>query len=545
MALELADFTKLFKRRVNGVAPKNGISKPQPQQQFTGYGQYRTLFTQSWNGEKNLGEIGPIKELSPDYEALRLRSWQSYLESEITQTVLNKFSTWVVGKGLKLQCEPVDEVLISEGIKELDSEKFCDAVETRFQLFTKSKTSDYSGMRNLKYLAKKAFINAKVGGDVLVILRYEKEMMNVQLVDGSHIISPLYGNEFFPQVLANGNRIVNGIELSPSNEHIAYYVRKPGMAFETTRVPCKGEQSGLTMAFLVYGMDYRIDNVRGIPLISVVLETLKKLERYKEATVGSAEERQKIVLQIVHELGGTGESPLTKQLAIAHDMDASLNEQLPTTIEGNQLADRVAASTNKQTYNLPNGAEMKQVESKNELYFKDFYGVNIDLVCSALCIPPEVAMSKYNSNFSASRAALKDWEHTLSVIRDDFASQFYQPIFDFWLEIEILKNKITAPGYILARAQNNYMVLEAYRNTRWVGAPVPHIDPLKEVMAERLKLGDTGASLPLTTVEAATETLNGGDSDSNMEQYAEELENSKKLKIIPIAPPIAPKPATA
>jgi hypothetical protein len=41
----------------------------------------------------------------------------------------------------------------------------------------------------------------------------------------------------------------------------------------------------------------------------------------------------------------------------------------------------------------------------------------------------------------------------------------------------------------------------------------------------------TGDSLPMTTLEAATEALNSGDSNSNMEQYANELNKSKALKI--------------
>ncbi len=48
-----------------------------------------------------------------------------------------------------------------------------------------------------------------------------------------------------------------------------------------------------------------------------------------------------------------------------------------------------------------------------------------------------------------------------------------------------------------------------------------------------MKLGITAESIPLTTVEAATEILNGGDSEHNMNQYAEELEDSKALGLKP------------
>jgi hypothetical protein len=53
-----------------------------------GGGTYRTLFTHTFNGEKDDGEIGPIKIYKIDYDAVRYRSWQAYLESEICQMVI-------------------------------------------------------------------------------------------------------------------------------------------------------------------------------------------------------------------------------------------------------------------------------------------------------------------------------------------------------------------------------------------------------------------------------------------------------------------------
>lgn len=485
-------------------------------------------FSISYNGEKNLGELGPIKEYWMDYDALRARSWQSYIESEITLTILGRYAKWVIGSGLKLQAEPVVSVLRSEKI-EIDSQDFSEVVESRFSVFSKSRESDYSRMRNLHKIAKRAFINAIVGGDVLVVQRFIKGQLSTQLIDGCHVCSPMFGADYLGYQLPNGNQIKHGIEISPSGEHIAYWVKDKNYKWE--RIPAKAKGSDMTMAFMVYGLEYRLDNCRGIPLFAVVLETLKKLERYKEATVGSAEERQKIALFFEHSRDSTGENPLGP-LAKALNADADDNDDLPIDEQGRQLANTVAATTNKQAFNMPIGSTVKSVDSRNELYFKDFYTVNFNIVCACVGIPPEVASSKYDSNFSSSRAALKDWEHTLRVERNDFSQQFYQRIYENWLEIEILKNKVSAPGYLSARVQNNTMALGAYRNTRWVGDSVPHIDPEKEVNAERLKLGQSAANMPLTTLEAATEALSGGDSDSNMEQFSSELQEAKKLKII-------------
>lgn len=495
----------------------------------TGGYQYQFLFSTMYNGEKNLGEIGPIKSYLPDYNALRARSWQSYLENELTITILSKFNRWIVGAGLKLQAEPNKAVLEGEKIK-LDPQSFSEVVESRFAVWAQSKISSYNRMVNLHRIAKTAFTNKTVGGDVLVILRVENGNLNVQLVDGFHVQSPQFGNEVFPQMLSNGNKIINGIESNPRGEVVAYHVCKDVGQFE--RISAKNSQ-GFTTAYIVYGNEYRIDNNRGMPLISVVLETLKKLDRYKEATVGSAEERQKIVYQIVHKEYSSEEDPRVREMAKISQLITGNNtdDDVPMDEEGRLLATTVAATTNKETYNLPRGAEMKALESKNELYFEPFYRVNTEGICAALNMPPNVAMSKYNDSFSASRAATKDWEHTITTERKDYSDQFYAPIYALWLHLEVLKNKVQAPGYLEAFATGNEMVLGAYRNARFTGPMFPHIDPLKEVNAERAKLGTAGAHIPLTTVEAATEALNGGDSDRNLEQFSAEMKEAERLDI--------------
>lgn len=495
-----------------------------------GSGRYTYLGGYSYNGEKNLGEMGPVKGYNVDYSTLRQRSWDLYLDSEIAQTVINKYVAWVIGKGLKLQAEPEQNILKQEGIT-IDKESWSRLIEARWAVWANSKQSDYSSNNSLNDLESEAFKTAIVGGDVLVIVRYIDNTVKIQLIDGEHVVTPPgQGSEIHPNPLANGNKIYYGVEISPSGEHVAYHIRKPGITIETERIQAKGK-SGRTYAFMFYGRKYRIDSVRGLPLLASVMETSKKLERYKEATVGSAEERQKIAYTIEHEHFSTGENPLLNQTVKAYDLSRSTQGDYPTDDQLEALADKIAATTQKQTYNMPKGAKMVAVESKNELYFKDFYLVNVDIICAACEIPPNVAMSKYDSNFSASRAALKDWENTLNVKRSLFSRQFMHPIYSLFLDTEVMKNKIDSPGYTTALAERNYMLLEAYRTTRFIGAAVPHIDPVKEVTAERLKLGKAAEHVPLTTVEKSTEMINGGDSESNIEQFSNELKKTESLGI--------------
>lgn len=497
-----------------------------------GGGYSRSMFTVSFNGEKNLGEAGPILDYKLDYEGMRLRSWQSLLESEVAQTVIGRYCTWMIGKGLKLTSEPAKYILESEGV-EVDTLDFSKAVEQRFNLYKSSNNSDYTSMRNLDAIAETAFKNSIVGGDVLVFFNYDGKNVSTGLIDGCHVMSPGYGTEDFPEQLENGNEIKNGIEVDKNGKHVRYFVRNRDFTFTT--INAYGKNSGLKVAFLVKGSDFRLDNIRGLPTLAPVIEKLKKMERYDSATLSSAEEMAKVAYQIVHKNNSTGESPLQRQLTTAHSYGNRANGDLPADSNGKPLSDKIAASTNKQVFNMPVDSELKSLDiGKNELYYKDYYITNIIAVSAALGIPYQVAMSLYEGNFSASRAALKDWENTLEVGRKKFSDAFYQHVFNFWLEVQILQNKIKAPEYINSRLNGNMYIVEAYRKCRFVGSPVPHIDPLKEVNAIRASLGDTGKDLPLMTLEAATERLNGSESHDNLQQYAKELEESKEKGIVSV-----------
>lgn len=474
------------------------------------YGYARTnsqIVYQPFDGEKNAGELGIIREYYPDYYNMAARSWQAYMESEIAQIVINNYLMYVIGDGLKLQAQINSDVLIQEGYNNLNA-SFNSDVESRFKVYSNSKKSDFKEQKNLHFLAKIALKHAKVGGDCLVILRNEGEFVNVQIIDGQHISTPFGTN--------SENIIRHGIELDNKGKHKAYYVQTDSLSWQ--RVEAYGNETGRLQAFLIYGSEYRVDNMRGLPILSCVLETISKIDRYKEATVGSAEERQKIAYYIYHGVNSTGENPLLNaKESLGKSTDNKDTDELLK-----KAKQAIAMTVNKQAINMTNDSDLRMLESKNELYFKDFYDTNFIYLCAALMIPPEVALNKYDSNYSASRAAIKSWENRIKIERHDIGFNYYQNIYNVWLELQVLGNKINAPGYIKALLGSNNMAVEAYQSARWVGRNLPHIDPLKEVMAVRKALGDE--TTPLTTYEFASEFLNFGDWETIIEQVKKERE---------------------
>jgi hypothetical protein len=179
---------------------------------------------------------------------------------------------------------------------------------------------------------------------------------------------------------------------------------------------------------------------------------------------------------------------------------------------------------------MPVGSTLKRNNFNVALGFGEFFGVNTEIFYATIGLPAEVAMEKFGGSYSGSRAALKSWEYTMVTARvNQMKKYYYQPIYNYWLDINVLQNNVNAPQYLKALQANDLMTLAAYRNSRFIGATVPHIDPVKEVLAERKKLGKSYDNYPLTTGEQATENLNTGDYDQIIKKAEDEKNISKSF----------------
>lgn len=548
--MEIKIFGKTIFESKKSEAPQPEAISTQGVSYSGGSGWANSVFAMPFDGEKDLGEMGQIKRYILDHNRLRYRAWQLYLESDVCQALLKRSATWVVGNGLDLESEPILPVLKMEGIT-LDAEKFNETVEAAFKVYAKTPNlCDYEGKRSLHEIMYEMDINKDAGGDVLLVLRLVNGVPKVKIIDGANVATPLGFGSMNGLDVVNpntGNIVRHGIELGKKGEHIAYWVKRNTLAVnyaDYERIPARMNKYPYSeMARLVYGEKYRLENVRGIPLITAVMETAAKMGRYREATLGSAEEKAKIAFSIEHEAFSTGENPVIDSLTQASGFYPA---DLPTDSMGNELANKVAATTNKTAFNMPRGASIKTIDVGNqELNFKDFYTTNFDIVCAVAGYPPEVIMSKYDSNYSASRAAIKDFEHTLSVKRGRLSQQSYQIIYNFWLDVQVLSGKIDAPGYLDALTTRNDVALSAYRNATWCGDSVPHIDPLKEVMAIRAMLGEDSANYPLITMEDAVQMLpRGGDFNAVLQQYSKEIEKGNAAGIEKVPPKGMPQQQT-
>lgn len=491
----------------------------------------RNIVPINFDGEKTPYELGTPKDLHLDYYALRARSWQAYIESDVVQNAIKKYCLWIVGPGLKLQSQPNEFILEKNGIN-IKNGDFVNDVENQFRLFANSRHSTYSGMQNFHSIAAEALKNALLAGDVLCINRFNGTNVTIDLVDGHNIQTPL-DSKLLEAAEKRDNRIIDGVEIDKKGTHVAFYIRTN--TFEHQKILAKGSKTGRLNAWLFYGLKHKIEDVRGMSLLTAVLETAAKMDRYKDATIGAAEENAKIPYIIEHNQFSDGENPMLAQVVQSFKKGKGIAPETSSfdDCETGDYATKVAQSTSKTTYNFPPGASLKRNTGSSDLHFKDFFGINIEIVYATIGIPPEVALDKFGGSFSSARAGLKSWEYKMTTDRTVLCkNQFYKPFYDFWLDVNVLQNNVTAPGYLEALAKKAFMILEAYRNARFIGATVPHIDPLKEVNAERKKLGKLFDNVPLTTGEQATESLNTGDFNEIIKKAENEKEMAKSFDVV-------------
>ena len=172
-------------------------------------------------------------------------------------------------------------------------------------------------------------------------------------------------------------------------------------------------------------------------------------------------------------------------------------------------------------YDLPPG---KKVESVNPLRsntgFESFVKALETIIGAGMRIPMEVLTKKYDSNYTASRAAMLDFWRTVRQYRTGFNSMFNQPIYEQWLSEAVAKGRVEAPGFF-----DDPAVRQAWCGCEWKGASMGHVDPRKEVEAAEKRI-----ALNISTEEQEASEYNGGNWAENVRQRKKEAAMTRELQ---------------
>ena len=242
----------------------------------------------------------------------------------------------------------------------------------------------------------------------------------------------------------------------------------------------------------------RPEQRRGIPFVSAEIELIKQFSRYMNAELAGKVVSAMLTIFITSEEddGKAG-------------MEDAVNEDEKVTDDDLKLELAPGA-----IYDLPPGKKVATVDPKrSDTQFDSFVNTCITVIASSMGIPKEVLIKKYESNYTAARAALLDFWRTVRVYRTRFNTAFNQPIYEQWLSEAVAAGRIDAPGFF-----DDPAVRLAWCGCSWMGASMGHVDPLKEVNAAEVRIRNN-----ITTEEQEAMEYNGNDRSAIVRQRKKEI----------------------
>lgn len=425
------------------------------------------------NGDKFEGGFGPTQLLLADYWTLRARSAQLFETNLYARGLIRRLVTNVINTGLFPEVAPEEKVL---GVPEQSLSDWSEDVETRFSLWASDAwLCDQSEQNTFGSLQEIAYMEALVAGDVLVVQRQfaPTGLPRIQLIKGASVRTPLNGKPQTP-----GGRIREGVELDALGRQVAYWVEQDDGT--SKRLPAWGEKSGRRLAWLLYASDKRVDDVRGKPLLALILQSLRELDRYRDAALRKAVINACIAGFIEKTAPVAGSMPITggavragAGMLQADGGDGEPREYAFTEVLPGMYLQELNVGE-KPTPMKGDGTDEK---------LGVFEEAMIQTIAWTNNVPPEILRLSFSSNYSASQAAINEFKMFLNKARTIFGATFCQPIYTEWLLAQSLSGKITAAGLVEAwRDASKYDLFAAWTCTDWAGAIKPAVDMSKLVV---------------------------------------------------------------
>jgi len=444
-----------------------------------GYGSAPQILS-DFDGDKFFGGFGATKIFTTDYWTLRERSNQLFTENLYARGLIRRLITNEINTGLAPECTPDEEII---GVAEDSLNDWTETVENRFGVWSKNPMlCDWMHAATFGAIQRAAKMEAYIGGDVLVVIRYDQRtnLPKVNLIRGENVQTPLGGDV----KLRKGHEIKHGVELDSIGRVVAYWVRQKDAT--SKRIPARGEKTGRKISWLVFGTDKRLDDVRGQPLLSLILQSLKELDRYRDSAQRKAVINSLYALQVTKSADNLGTLP-TQAGAIKRDAVTA------TSPDGSVR--EINASSHMPGITVDNMAKGEKIEllggQGTDVNLGPFEESIVQSIAWANEIPPEILRLAFSNNYSASQAAINEFKIYLNKIWCDWGETFCTPIYIEWLISETLLQKIKAPTLLKAwRDPLMYDVFGAWVSVEWYGSIKPSTDMLKAAKASKLLIAE-------------------------------------------------------
>lgn len=518
-------------RAVAAVSPVRGLKRAVARRALevtnSGYGNYGANTTKKsligW-----LFRGGSAKEdIEDNIDTLRQRSRDSYMGIPTASAALKTLCTNVVAGGLIPSPQIDGEVL---GLTREQAEELQGKILREFALWADTTECDADGLGNFYKLQQLAYMGFLMNGDSFVLLPFRERpgsqyATKVQIIEADRICSPDGYDRLAPDTV-RGYRvhsIVQGVETDKEGMVVAYWIcsRHPQSslalqsgAMDWTRVETHGTAGRHNILHVM--TRERAGQLRGVPILAPVLETLKQLGRYTQAEIDAAAISAYFTIFVKPASVQNG-MPIGQYIP----PEAQVDSADPGSIEMGQGS----------ILSLNPGDDVAFADPTHpNTAYNAFFDAMVKEIGAAMEIPAEVLQKQFTQNFSSARGALNEFWRVCDVKRDDFVDSFCQPIYEQFLAEAVARGRIHAPGFF-----GDPAIRKAYCACMWPGPARTSLNPIQEVSAA-LKRVEAGFS----TAQRETAEMTGGDYMRNMEQRMMEAEKMRQLREI-LNPPLPPK----
>ena len=500
----------LIDRAINAISPEKALKREVARKKLSlvnsGYGNYGANATKKAVIGWTHGGGSHREDIEEHISTLRQRSRDLYCGGSTLATgAVKRLRTNAVGTGLHLKSTINEGIL---GITSEEARKLEETIEREFAHWANSTNCDIERIDNFYQLQQLALLNALLSGDSFALMTTTKQTgsiydLRIELVEADRVSTP--DNETINPLFCEG------VEKNANGEVVAYHISKfHPLSFqdreprEWVRVKAFGEKTGRRNVIHVMNRE-RIGQVRGVPFLSPVIETIKQLGRYTEAEVLAAVINGLFTVFIEKE-SASDDVPFGE--AVPEDMQVDSEDEGSIELAPGAVID------------LGEGEKANMVNpGRPNPNFDPFVMAVIKQIGAALEIPYELLIMAFSNNYSASRAAILEFFKVIKMYRAWFVTDFCQPIYEEWFCEAVAKGRINAPGFF-----NDPIIKDAYCSAEWNGPSAGQLDPKKEVEAAELRVQGG-----FSTRERETTELTGTDFYKNIKQRKREEELLKEV----------------
>lgn len=461
------------------------------------------------------------EDIDQNLKTLRDRAADLGMNSAIGHAAINTQATNVIGAGLKLFPRIHYEEL---GMSADEARTWARHTKREFELWANDLHCDFLRRNNFYELQNISFASSLNEGDNFCLFKHRPPSdetpysLRLHLIDAQRVSNPIsegYGgiSQVEVQIPNSQNRIVNGIEVNRDGRLEAIWVcnkiwDEPTISTPTLkwqRVKVFGQATGCRNVLHIC-KDTRPDQFRGVPYLAPVLETIKQMSRYAEAELTSA------IVKSYFSLFFTQAANNYDFNQIAGSGDEDPNAPCVDASEYKLGTATIAA--------LPRGVDVKSIDNSNvQSTFDVFTNAFLTQIGAALGIPYELLVKKFQSSYSASRAALLQASDEFRQRKAAFVADFCQPVYEQWLAEAVALGRIKAAGFF-----DDPLTRSLWTSAAWYNERSGILDPVKETQAAILRL-DAG----LTTFSREIAESEGQDFDEVVATLAQEREMLSKL----------------